>query len=103
MSKEGMFRSDKLLALARELECKVNIPGVCEGGQAEPAHSNQQQHGKGTAIKSHDCFYAASCRACHRAIDQGSGLSREEKQHYWRRGFYLTVLELWRRGLIRVA
>lgn len=96
------YRNRELLDLAYQIECTLNLPG-CEHGPGEPAHSNQSRHGKGGAIKAHDCFYASACRPCHREIDQGRTMSREEKFDAWQRAHEATMLELWRRGLIRVA
>ena len=88
------YRSRKLLDLAHRVqECQVRIPGVCRGYSehgCEPAHSNQQRHGKGVGHKADDCYHAAACHDCHVAIDQGRKLSREDKQHYWRLGFERT-------------
>lgn len=97
------YRDRKLLDLAYQLECQVWLPGICEGGMGEPAHSNQSRHGKGGALKAHDCFYASSCRACHRELDQGRTMSREQKFEAWQRAHERTMLALWQLGLIRVA
>lgn len=97
------YRDRKLLDLAYELECQLQLPGICEGGPGEPAHSNQSRHGKGGALKAHDCFFASACRSCHREIDQGRTMSREEKFDVWQRAHERTLLELFRRGLVVVA
>lgn len=96
------YRNRELLDLAYAIECKVRLP-CCEGGIGEPAHSNQSRHGKGGSIKAHDCFFAAACRACHRELDQGRTMSREEKFYVWQRAHEETMLELWQQGLIMVA
>jgi hypothetical protein len=96
----GNYRNRTLLDLAYSLECQVQLPGVCEGGIGEPAHSNQSRHGKGGGIKAHDCFIAAACRACHRELDQGRTMDRDEKFEAWQRAHERTLLELFRRGLI---
>ncbi|MGH8032712.1 MAG: nuclease domain-containing protein [Luteimonas sp.] len=88
--------------MAYAIDCQIRLP-CCEGGPGEPAHSNQQRHGKGGALKAHDCFYASACRSCHREIDQGNSMSRGEKFEAWQRGYERTQVELWRRGLVRVA
>lgn len=54
-------------------------------------------------MKAHDCFFASGCRACHREMDQGKTMSREEKFDAWQRGYERTMVELWQRGLIKVA
>lgn len=95
------YRDRALLDLAYQLDCTLRLP-CCEGGTGEPAHSNQSRHGKGGSIKAHDCFYASACRACHREIDQGRTMTREEKFDAWQRGHEATMLQLWERGLIGV-
>lgn len=72
-----MYRDDGLIALVRRLPCCV--PGCGAAAPSEPMHSNQLRHGKGKQIKSHDSALAAGCKACHRAIDQGSTMSYEER------------------------
>lgn len=96
------YRNRELLDLAYAIPCQLNLPG-CDGGVGEPAHSNQSRHGKGGSIKAHDCFFASGCRSCHREIDQGKTMSREEKFDVWQRAYERTMLELWRRGLIGVT
>lgn len=97
------YRNPALLRAIHSLPCTARIEGVCEGGYGEPAHSNQSRHGKGKSIKAHDCFVAAMCRACHREIDQGHRLNREERNEIWQRAFEATLLMLWDRGALWVA
>ncbi len=96
------YRDRDLLDLAYELPCMLQLP-CCEGGRGEPCHSNQARHGKGGALKAHDCFYAAGCRSCHRELDQGRTMTREGKRDAWQLGYERTMLALWRQGLIEVA
>lgn len=97
------YRNRKLLDLAYQLPCMLQLP-CCEGGDAgEPAHSNQAKHGKGGAMKAHDCFYVPSCRACHRELDQGKTMNRDEKRVVWDEAFLRTYVALWENGLIKVA
>ena len=92
------FRNRALLDLAHHLPCQW-----CGKGEAsEPAHSNQSKHGKGMSIKSHDAFFAALCHDCHRNLDQGSKMSREERAEMWQTAFERTFLELWTRGWLKV-
>lgn len=97
------YRDRALLDLAYQLNCTLQIDGVCEGGPGEPCHSNQSRHGKGGSIKAHDCFFASGCRSCHRELDQGKLFTREEKADIWQRAHDRTMLQLWEQGLIRVA
>ena len=93
------FRSRALLDLAHHLPCQW-----CGKGMAsEPAHSNQSKHGKGMSLKSHDVFFAALCHECHAEIDQGSRLSKQERLELWQAAFERTLLEIWRRGWLRVV
>lgn len=96
------YRDRALLDLAYQLNCTLQIGGVCEGGPGEPCHSNQSRHGKGGSIKAHDCFFASGCRSCHRELDQGKRFTREEKAEIWQRAHERTLLQLWEQGLIRV-
>lgn len=90
------------------LDCAYSFPCLlrfdcCEGGVAgEPAHSNQAKHGKGGAIKAHDCFHVPACRACHRELDQGRTMSRDEKREAWERAFWEYLPMLWRGGFLSV-
>jgi hypothetical protein len=96
------YRNRKLLDLAYELPCMLQLP-CCEGGVGEPAHSNQSKHGKGGAMKAHDCFFVPGCRSCHRELDQGRTMSRDEKRQVWDEAFLRTYVALWEQGLIKVA
>ncbi len=96
------YRNRPLLDLAHEIhECQCCGAHVEEG--CEPAHSNMSEHGKGVALKSHDCFHAALCHGCHSKLDQGRDLTREERREMWRRAHDRTMLEYWGRGWVRVA
>ena len=54
------------------------------------------------SIKSHDCYFAALCHECHVQLDQGVKWLREERKHVWQTAHERTLLELWRRGWIKV-
>lgn len=73
-----------------------------EDGTVVAAHSNQQKHGKGMSIKAHDCFVAFLCAKCHHEIDQGSRLSKDERQDLWQKSFEKTLLHLWQTDRITV-
>lgn len=100
---DNNYRNRRLLDAIRELPCQFRIPGVCEGGvNSDPCHSNQMRHGKGKSLKAHDIFAAAGCRACHREVDQGMKLSREDRIHYWQVAHERTMLMLWQHGVIDI-
>lgn len=84
----------------------IELPGVCQGHVlhgCEPCHANWHEYGKGLGIKSHDCFFAAGCHACHVEIDLGNRFSAADKKFHWRRGFERTVRFLWVNGLVEVV
>ncbi len=96
------FRSRPLLDLAYTQGCMLRLD-CCEGGDyGEPAHSNQSIHGKGGALKAHDCFHVPGCRACHRELDQGRTMDREMKFATWNRTFGLYLPRLFEQRLIGV-
>ena len=95
------LRDRGLLDLAYQFDCILRFPG-CEGTTGEPAHSNQSQHGKGGAMKAHDCFHVPACRSCHRELDQGRTMDREMKFAEWNRAFGLYLPRLFSRRLIIV-
>ena len=89
-----IHRSPKWLAAVRSLNWCVlcNAPGV------QAAHRNE---GKGMGLKTDDAMTAALCAECHREIDQGKELSRDERRARMDRAIVLTVGELARRGLVK--
>ena len=97
------YRDRDLLNTAYQFPCFLRLP-CCEGGSAgEPAHSNQAKHGKGGAMKAHDCFFVPACRSCHREFDQGKTMTRDEKRDLWERAYWEFAPEAWASGLWRVA
>lgn len=98
--REPRYENRALLDAVYQIPCMADWPHDC--GPSEPAHSNQERHGKGKSIKAHDCFTAALCRAAHRELDQGRMFSREDKFAYWQRAHERTLLELCRRALLIV-
>ena len=109
IAKDREYRNSALLDLAHQIqECQLQLPEVCEGFSehgCEPAHANNWRSvfGKGGARKAHDCFFAAACHPCHAELDQGRRFDADEKFEYWSRGHDRTLLELFRRGLLKVA
>lgn len=99
-----MFRSKRLLNAARGQQCQIQIPDICNGNSETvvAAHSNNLRHGKGMGIKANDCFIAWACNSCHTEIDQGSILSRQEKDAYWDVGFERTILQMFLQGIVKV-
>ena len=71
-------------------------------GSTQAAHANWVWSGKGMGIKAHDCYTAALCVSCHRELDQGKDMSKQEREELWTNAWKKTVLELWKRDLIKV-
>lgn len=94
------IRDRKLLDLAYQYPCMLQLPGICEGGNGEPAHSNQPKHGKGGAMKAHDLFHVPACRPCHIAFDQGIGMSRDERRDLFDFAHARYIAQLWQDGHI---
>lgn len=95
VAKFDYVRSRKLLDAIKTLACQnCGAPAP-----SDPAHSNQQAHGKGKGIKASDVFAAALCRQCHHEIDQGHRLSYAERIDLWSSAWRKTVAALLREGL----
>ena len=67
-------------------------------GPSDAAHSNWSHHGKSFGRKADDIYVAALCREHHYEIDQGSNLTKAERQELWNAAFIKTVRELVRLG-----
>lgn len=90
------IRSPALLKACRAIPC-TNCGR--DDGTVCAAHSNQAKHGKGRSIKASDVFVAALCHACHAALDQGSQMSRADRERMWNACHIQTLRELVRGGL----
>lgn len=89
-------RSKPLLIACREIPCQHC--GIADG-TVVAAHSNQSRHGKGRSVKASDVFVASLCHKCHSDLDQGSGMTRNEREAMWDSAHRNTVKTLVRRGL----
>lgn len=96
VERPATFRSEAWLGAVRKLPRCV----LCGADGVEPAHRNE---GKGGAIKTHDCWTAAICRTCHRAIDQGKEMTREERRAEIDRAIVLTLAQLVLAGKVAVV
>lgn len=80
--KLDLVRSPILREAYRCIPCQW--PGCGrEDGTVCCGHSNWLTHGKAKAMKAGDDRGAALCFTHHSALDQGSALSREERQAGW--------------------
>ena len=94
------YRNNALLKLARGQRC------VMCGADDETivsAHSNLGEHGKGMGIKADDCMSAWLCYGCHTKLDQGSGMTRDERRDFTLTAICKTYQEMWRQGLLGVS
>jgi len=95
MTKFPYVRSPALMKACRAIEC-MNCGR--EDGTVCAAHSNQAKHGKGRSIKASDIYIASLCFQCHAELDQGSRLSRAEREAMWDECHAKTVRTLLRLG-----
>lgn len=94
--KHQYVRSKKLLEAAREIPCQNCY---VDDGTVVAAHTNWGG-GKGRSIKADDNLIASLCYRCHCQLDQGSALSKEQRQDMWQMAHRKTVqrlvsLKLW--------
>lgn len=87
------YRSRKWLAAVHQIESCV----LCGAYGVQAAHRN---HGKGMSQKTDDCLTAALCGSCHAEIDNGKGMTRDERRAELDRAVLLTIQQLARMGLI---
>ena len=94
--KRAYVRSKALMAAYRQIPCQH-----CgrDDGTVCGAHSNSGAMGKGRGIKADDNTCASLCHTCHAALDQGSHLSRDQRETMHTTAWRKTVRELHRRGL----
>ncbi len=98
-----------LTKLAEGKPCMMRVPGVCNGRTDTTcwAHSNMSRHGKGVGLKSHDCFGAFACHACHEWYDLTSRrtlvcLSASDREEAFMLAFERTLKYLWQNSFIVV-
>lgn len=96
MTKFPYIRSPALLKACREIAC-TNCGR--DDGTVCAAHSNQAKHGKGRSIKASDIYVASLCCICHSALDQGSRMSRADRERMWDACHAQTVKQLVRGGM----
>lgn len=86
--KPAAARENREYALACYGEpCYLRLVPCAHLDTVVPAHSNQQQHGKGMGIKADDLYTAPACLHCHIELDQGHRLSKEERRQAWDRAY----------------
>lgn len=80
IEKRDYIRSKKLREAYRLIPCQ-NCGA--QDGTVCCAHANWAIFGKGGSVKASDDCAASLCFTCHSELDQGAGLSREERKALW--------------------
>lgn len=92
--KHAPFRSEKWLRAVASLPCVK----CGKEGETQAAHRNE---GKGMAMKTDDCLTAALCHTCHAVIDQGPGMTRDERRAVLDFAILMTLVGLAREGKVK--
>lgn len=94
IQKTPYVRSKAHMTVARTMPC-----GNCDAddGTVCGAHPNWSWADKGKSIKAND-IVASLCFNCHSLLDQGSKLTRAEREEMWLKAFYKTMLHGFRSG-----
>lgn len=98
-------RSKKLRGSARDRDCTLRLPGVCNFDSSTVVLAHSPIANGGTSTKGSDDHGAFACSACHAVIDSHQprrGLSLDEIYECWIRGTQETR-DIWRtEGLLTV-
>jgi hypothetical protein len=57
------------------------------------------RHGKGRSLKSSDIYCASLCHTCHMELDQGSKMTKAEREQMWQAAHRKTVRKMLEFGL----
>ena len=87
--KRSGWHEPQYLAACRGAACFLQLAGICQGERETvvPCHANWSEYGKGAGIKAKDIFTVPGCFHCHRELDQGFSLTREQKRAAWEWAF----------------
>ena len=95
-----IYRNEALLAAVRSLPCVA----CGQVGQTQAAHSNQLRFGKGRGLKASDAAIMALCASgfnkigCHAELDQGSKMTKAERQQFEYECIAVTLIQLLEKG-----
>jgi hypothetical protein len=82
------------MAVVRRMRCaRCGIKGFTQF-----CHSDE---GKGMGIKVSDALCAALCVECHRELDQGKDMKRQERHEMWDQAYIRTVQLLIEQGHLK--
>lgn len=101
--KAPIYRNAALLRLARLAPHCMCGCGAPNRGDVVAAHSNQLRDGKGRSLKAHDYRVAFLGDRCHRELDQGTRMSREERVRMWEEAHRATIGWLFENGHLQVV
>ena len=90
------YRSETLRRAVADLPCQH----CGRHGFTQAAHRNES---KGMGMKTSDALLAALCDVCHRELDQGKAMSRDERRDMWNRACIKTYQALVETGVLKVA
>lgn len=93
--KHNYIRSKTLLRNAREIPCQHC---GADDGTVVAAHTNWGS-GRGRGIKADDNMIASLCHKDHMMLDQGSTMTKAERQAMWQAAHIKTVEKLTKLGL----
>ena len=91
------WRSEAMRRAVASLECMGSGCGAPAPTQA--AHRNEN---KGRSIKTSDALLAALCPECHRRLDAGRDMTREQRRQEWNEAAIRTWQALVERGKVKV-
>lgn len=96
-----MYRDAKLLQAAKDAPACFGCQAT-NVGQVVAAHSNQLRDGKGRGLKADDFRIAFLCDTCHKEMDQGVKMTRQERVEFWELAHRNTIGWLFKSGRIVV-
>jgi hypothetical protein len=97
----------KITESARNEDCQIRIPGVCNFDPATTVwcHGNGSAAGKGIGMKSHDILGSYGCSNCHAVVDHivplPPGLTRIEVKLFFYEGHFRSLVILIKKGLVK--
>jgi hypothetical protein len=91
-----MYRNKKLLEKMRELPCASCGADDC----SVAAHRNE---GKGMGMKVSDALVAPLCFTCHRNLDQGKDMTRNERRDFWNRAYIKNIQLMIETGMLKLG
>jgi hypothetical protein len=98
-----MIKAKKLRALARDRDCQIRIPGVCNGDRSTVVLCHLA--GAGMGRKHHDLLGAHGCSDCHAVVDghKKSDYPKELLKLWHLEGVMRTVEILIEEGHVRIG